>query len=322
MRRQVSTPPGLFRGSELRRLISAILFLGVVALFYNHFRQTRIVDRAKQAESTPAEAVEWHETVVPIPDSDGAEDSFEKDAFREEAEAVVDKKPYMAEEMASYWRLFRWARAESTADLEKRARRDVVFTHLFQDPEKFRGELIHLRLHVKQVLSQPDLGENSAGVDHVFEAHGVTDDSRTFPYIVIFPEKPPQLPVGHSIHEEATFVGFFHKLVTYEELTGTNRAAPVLIGRLTWMEDPVAKGLREQTGATTWIFFAVFAVVAALIGVQSWFTHRQKVILPERPVDEKALNDWLETGEINAPVDDKRPDWLTSGDSPEDEQKR
>ena len=321
MRRQLSNPPGLFRGSELRRLISAVLFLGVVGLFYNHFRRTQLADEAKQVESPASPEVEWHETVVPIPDSDGAQDPFEQDAFREEAEALVDKKPYMPEEMASYWRLFRWARAETTAELEKRARRDVFFTHIFQDPEKFRGELIRLRLHVKQVIPQPDLGENSAGVDHVFEARGVTDDSRTYPYIVVFPEKPPQLPVGSSVHEEATFVGFFHKLVVYEELTGTSRAAPVLIGRLTWMEDPLAKGRREQSDVTTWIFFAVFGVVAALIGVQSWFTHRQKVILPDRPVDQQALDRWLETGEIEAPVEEKRPDWLSAGDSTENEPK-
>lgn len=322
MRRPASSPPGLFRGNELRRLISAVLFLGVVGLFYNHFRRTQIADKAKEAETPAATAIEWHETVVPIPDSDGAQDSIEKDAFREEAEALVDKKPYMAEEMASYWRLFRWARAETTEELEKRARRDVVFTHLFQDPAKFRGELIHLRLHVKQVLPQPDLGENSAGVNQVFEAHGVTDDSRTFPYIVIFPEKPPQLPIGHSVHEEATFVGFFHKLVTYEELTGTSRAAPVLIGRITWMEDPVAKGLREQGDTTTWIFVGVFAVVALLIGAQSWYVHRQKVVFPDKPVDQKALDQWLESGEIPEPVGpgakaNGPPPWLTTDDSAE-----
>ena len=40
-------------------------------------------------------------------------------------QVIQDREVQTAEEMASYWRLFRWARAEPSAELEKRARRDL-----------------------------------------------------------------------------------------------------------------------------------------------------------------------------------------------------
>ena len=57
------------------------------------------------------------------------------------------------------------------------------------------------------------------------------------------------------------------------------------------------------------------------MGAQAWYTHRHKVVLPDKPVDEQALNQWLETGEINGPVDDKRPDWMTEDNGPEEKPK-
>jgi hypothetical protein len=314
-----SRPPGLFRGTELLRLLSAIMLLGLLATFYRHFRSTSLVEEAKsQNAALPVSPVTaWKETVLPISDSDGAEDSLEKDAFREEAQAIVDKKPYMAEEMASYWRLFRWARAESTDDLEKRARRDVYFTHLYQDPATFRGQLIHLRVHIRQILPQPDLGPNSANAKEVYQATVRTDESQSNPYMLVLTEKDPNLPVGADVHAEGTFVGFFHKLMTYEDREGTRRAAPVLIGRLRWMEDPIQKGLKEQESTTAWVFLGVFALIAIVLGSQWWYSRSQVVRAPESPVDEKAIDRWLETGEI--PADPaETPDWTDAGlDDPE-----
>ncbi len=317
----------LFRGYELTRLVAGILVLGIVGLFYFQARNPKmwtgiagddsgLRESEAGAPAVKAQTTEWKEQIVPIPESDGAADPAEKEAFAEEAQAIVDKKPLSAEEMASYWRLVRWARAESTADLEKRARRDLLFTHLAQDPAKYRGELVRLRLHVKRVLQHTDVPKNSADTKELYEAWGVTDDSQSNPYCVLFPEKPPQLKVGPVVFEEATFVGFFHKLMLYEDTEDNKRYTPLLIGRLTWIENPVDKAYAEQSNATWWIFAGVFALVTVVVGTQWWSARTQVVRVPEKPVDEKALNRWLETGEIPEPKPDGTPDWLDSDDPP------
>jgi len=328
----------LFRGYELTRLVAGILVLGIVGLFYFQARNPKMWTGVAQddtplleaeAEGTsrqvPAEAAPavkdgappvWQETVVPIPDSDGAADPAEQEAFREEAQAIVDKKALSAEEMASYWRLVRWARAESTPDLEKRARRDLLFTHLFQDPAKYRGELIRLRLHVKRVLQHTDVPKNSADTKELYEAWGVTDDSQSFPYCVVFTDKPPQLKMGPVVFEEATFVGFFHKQMLYQDPEEKSRVAPLLIGRLTWIENPVDKAYAEQASATWWIFAGVFGLVAIVVGTQWWAGRSQTVRMPDKPVDEQAMNRWLETGEIPEPKTVDRSDWIPPDDSP------
>src|SRR6218665_1222421 len=111
----------LFRGYELTRLVAGILVLGIVGLFYFQARNPKmwtgiagddsgLRESEAGAPAVKAQTTEWKEQIVPIPESDGAADPAEKEAFAEEAQAIVDKKTLSAEEMESYWRLLPWAR--------------------------------------------------------------------------------------------------------------------------------------------------------------------------------------------------------------------
>src|SRR5947199_4340524 len=52
--------------------------------------------------------------------------------------------------------------------------------------------------------------------------------STLFPYTTLFRS------LGQNIYEEATFVGYFLKLLPYEDHQGKTLATPLLIGRLIW----------------------------------------------------------------------------------------
>ena len=67
----------------------------------------------------------------------------------------------------------------------------------------------------------------------VYEAWGVTNESRTGLYCLLF-LRPAAAAYRSkpSIHEEATFVGYFLKQFAYEDAMGKKRWAPLLIGRL------------------------------------------------------------------------------------------
>ena len=95
--------------------------------------------------------------------------------------------------MPAYWRCLKWARAQSFAELERRAADGVVYTQLLEQPDKYRGKLLRLRLHIRRVLDW-EAPKNSAGVRRVYEAWGWTDESKSHPTS----PSSATLPAGHE----------------------------------------------------------------------------------------------------------------------------
>jgi hypothetical protein len=133
--------------------------------------------------------------------------------------------------MPAYWRLLGWAQAQSFKDLEQRSLRDVPLTKLHEQPEKYRGQPIRLRLNVKRILDF-DAPQNSVGVKKVYEAWGWTNDSKARPYVVVFSELPAGVKVGTDVDYEVLFAGYFLKWMQYETFKGQKQTAPLLLGRL------------------------------------------------------------------------------------------
>ena len=133
------------------------------------------------------------------------------------------------EEMPAYWRLMKWTRAETFAAMDHRAARDVPRLGLLEQPERYRGHLLRLRLHILRILDW-EAPKNSADVKRVYEAWGWTDQSNSL-YVCAFTELPAGMKTGESQHEEGVFVGYFLKDLGYQALK-RNHAAPLLVGRL------------------------------------------------------------------------------------------
>jgi len=260
----------------------------------------------KEPAAKPTDEFRW-ETVDSSPADEGPldEDAEERDGAKEQFQAVSDFEKVSAIDMPAYWRLMRWARTQTFAQMLKRAKRggvDVVFTHFAQEPERHRGELVQLKLHLKRVIKFDGVGENSAGLKHVFEAWGVTDnDSRSNPYVVVFSEKPPQLPLGADIDEEATFVGYFLKDMSYEAYN-VRRWAPLLVGRLRWRANEARTMLAEQRQDSR-LFWPVMGIglVALLVTIGGWawrLRHPRKRPQPApASLEHQAVEQWIEKAE-------------------------
>lgn len=182
----------------------------------------------KSAASKPAPKINgWTERL-----GDGPAQSApgELEEFRHQLQAVTDKAALVESEMPAYWRLMRWALAEPLAALEKRALNKVIFTQLYEDPDRYRGRLVRLRLHIIRILDY-EAPQNGAGVKNAYEIWAWTDDSLSYPYVVVVPEIPPWFKTGDKIREEAVFVGYFLKTMKYDAFNKV-RYAPLLIGRL------------------------------------------------------------------------------------------
>lgn len=263
MARRVVHPYGY--SIPITRAFSLLFALAVVGMLYERMRdpatwvwltgeERAAVDAAPHPVEHPAP--QPHEKIVAGPNDLDAEAVAEMDVL---LKAVRDKTELVGREMPAYWRLMEWSRSQSFAELEQRAQRDVPFQKVWHEPDKYRGKLVRMRMHVRRVMEW-DAPKNPLDLAKTYEVFAWTDDSLSFPYLVVIPELPPGLPVGVDVHGEIVFVGYFLKNMKYEAFDKT-RGIPVFIGRA----KSVARTMPANAGAQGIDLFLVLFLVGGLM---------------------------------------------------------
>jgi hypothetical protein len=293
---------------RLIAMIGALILIG--ATIYNQ-RQRAQAEKQAQGAGAQAAAVaekesppeEWQETIVPGLADD---DPLEQDAIKWLFEGVLDKHPVVDTDMPAYWKLMKWARALSFAEMEQRAKRDVTYSDLFSYPNDHRGELIRLRLHVRRVTAGK-APENSAGVEMMYDVWGATDESKSNFYACACAELPPEIPVTTDAFSEVVFVGYFLKVLGYKAGDEKERGAPMLIGRVKAVKSGRTLAQRRSEGLLAMVAIGVAIIAAALIIVALWRMTRKKgrsslpVTIPSRPAAD--VEAWLQNSLEEEPPD-------------------
>jgi hypothetical protein len=277
-------PPGeagFFRGSELPKLLVlvAILVIGC-GLFWNYWNYVE-----SQPEPEPA-IPEVPAKVVP--------------ETGPEFETVTDRTPVSFRDMAAYELLVKRARETSAADLARQSRRDVFFTDLWERPARYRGVAIHL---LGTALRIHTLESNLSPKGCRYEAWVTTHESQGHPYVCVFEDLPPGLPVGPAVSERVVFNGYFLKQMSYLAGRDIPRGAPVLIGRIGWTPGPKAAKRDYKYLWLALIVALLFVVSLArwLAGFRRWDSPRARSTaarLSRRPTDEidpADLARWVES---------------------------
>lgn len=312
-------PAYLPSGRERRRLVSMLMMLILLGVMINHTSKPQtwawlVENRAEGAgEEGGSSATARDENLNPVEElipHPTDEDAGEWELAQEQFRNIRDKVSMQFEEMPSYWRLFKWARAQSMADMESRAQKNPFFTQFWQQPEKMRGKLVTLRLQVRRILSH-EAPENSAGVKRVYEIWGVTDESRGHPYVVITDQLPANLKEGADVRGSAVFCGYFLKILGYDAFDA-RRGAPLLIGKVRGLQgraapikDPVAN--RSQFWQTVLIGGIV---VVLLVGARLFLRSRPAASAPQAGKTDDETVDWLAKGISTSPS-------APNGNSPE-----
>ncbi len=259
-------------------------------------------DAVVQASATVA-AEPVQETILPGPTD---LDAGQQDEAKKLLAAVTDRQKLVDVEMPAYWRLLGWAQAQSFANLDRRAQRDVALTKLHEQPDLYRGRPIRLRLNVKRILDW-EAPENSAGVKRVYEAWGWTNDSKARPYSVVFAELPPGIKPGTDVDQEVIFAGYFLKWMQYETYQGKKQTAPLLLGRLKPIALSVAPAAQSRWSIWDFLFMAGGVAIIAF-GLRSAFRRNEpprRRLAAEGDV-ESALEFFQSGGDQPAENDDGR----------------
>ena len=268
-------------------------------------RGTPGMNAARAHETALAEKAEkprWTETVIEGP---ADESPVEQEEMQRFFEVVTDKQKLGELDMPAYWRLIKWARRRSFAELEQRANRDVPFAKFFNETTKHRGELIRLRLHVQRIVAW-DAPENSAGVKTVYELWGGTDESRGNPYGVVCAELPPEIKVASETHAEVVFVGYFLKIHAYDAFK-VGRFAPILIGRVRTVASGAHVASARSAGLDAMLVVGGAVIVCLVIFVAVYRVTRQSRRAPLKPGPPALSNDNIESWLENIPNEGAEP---------------
>ena len=308
----------LFLRREWLRLVSMLCMLIVLYMMIQRARDERVWrwlanegnGALPDVASERVASLASRESLEPLFEGPTDLDEDEAEAANELYTAISDRASLSVEEMPAYWRIWRWVRAQSLAQLRQRARRDLSLSHFLELPDKYRGQIVRLRLHLRRSLSweiEPEVKAGGANV--VYEAWGWSDESPNF-FCIVFTQPPGDMAIGPTVADEVTFYGYFLKLISYRDQQDKLRMAPLLIGRV-----ERHAGLPPAPNEGPWaLWMLVAGGFILLMIIMRWTRTYAFPSLPQQPPDKKAgraaLNQWLSQQQrVDEEREDAPPSW-------------
>lgn len=196
---------------------------------------------------------------------------------------IEDKRPVPtwqenASEATAYDYVLSAAQRLPVESLARAARRDLTFAHFFEEPDKHRGEIVHVEGFLKRIRRfEPGRLTRKEGVHDLYE--GWLFQPRLYgavPMCLVFTELPAGLHVGESLDAPVTFDGFFFKRYRYEA-AGKWRDAPLLIGRRPVLTAAPATPVEEGVSNNTQLILVFLAVLVGTLFFAlglAWWYHR------------------------------------------------
>lgn len=191
-------------------------------------------------------------------------------------------------EVEAFWRVLVQAHYTSTKAFAKAARRDVTYVHLFNEPQHYRGEVVHLtgRLIRLRGFQAPDEAR-AAGVANLYEAWIMTDAYGENPICFTFTDLPAGLQVDNQrkYNDPVSCDGYFYKRFRYKAADSKKanefRDAPLLIGHsLTGQFRALQTATDEEESwghNLIWVFMGVVGgALGGVIVLTGWFRYHDR----------------------------------------------
>jgi hypothetical protein len=174
------------------------------------------------------------------------------------------------------------AHKASAQALAKIARRDLTFAHLFEEPQRYRGAVVHVdgRLRMLRGFSAPRFAAKQ-GVPTLYEGWVFEEGSLGNPYCIIVTEVPASIQLGDRIERRVSFDGYFFKRYRYKAQGDTWRDAPLLIGHHL-LDLPTGPAVAEASGLAdsflTGLLVVLGGTVAVVSGLAWWYLRGDKQV--------------------------------------------
>jgi hypothetical protein len=214
-------------------------------------------------------------------------------------ESVTDRTPMSLRDNAAYALLLERARGQTPDELARESRGDILLTHLWERPERYRGVPVHIDGAALRVLRYES---KLSKTGWLYEAWIDTPDSGRFPYVCVFEDPPMGFPIGANVSERVVFNGYFLKIMKYEA-ADVARGAPLLVGRIGWDPRHSADAQAPGSGSTLkWMlvllaamFFITLARWLATLGRAAGHRGQSlaRLASPNDRIDAATLEQWV-----------------------------
>jgi hypothetical protein len=171
-------------------------------------------------------------------------------------------------EAKAYYRTLITAHTTSAEAFANSARHDVRYVHLFEEPHKYRGEVIHVEGRLKRVRRFDTHGFVRNTYDMPYEYEGWLFDPVLYganPLCVVFTELPPGIAVKEEMDVRVSFDGYFFKRYRYKAADAW-RDAPLLIGHAPVVQDSLAASQNTDSGFSNLLVTCLLALLAGTFG--------------------------------------------------------
>ncbi|MBV9125387.1 MAG: hypothetical protein JO112_18685, partial [Planctomycetes bacterium] len=168
-----------------------------------------------------------------------------------------------------------------TEAFARSARKDLTYGHLYNDSQKYRGQVVHFRGQVYRIrkYDAPDYIW-SQGVHDLYE--GWIGDPELYganPMCIVFTDLPPGLAVAEKFDSppQVSFDGYFFKKFRYRAADKYEHDVPLLIGHGPVLIQESSQGRSLGRAFTRFFFWAFTAIIVGLIlvvgGLTWWYRH-------------------------------------------------
>lgn len=202
---------------------------------------------------------------------------------------ILDNHPVMSasenrEEYLAYNYFVMHARRFSPEVMAKHVRPELTFRRLFEEPHKYRGEIVRVEGRLKRLTW---IGSNkqleAEGINDLYEAWIFGEHYFSNPTCVIISELPSGVKPGEDIRElNAVADGYFFKRYKYRAVNDS-RLAPLVIARSLKIVTPTAGKQDPGQAAFGRLFLPV--VMSLLLGIvgfafilHRWFRHSDRKV--------------------------------------------
>ncbi len=211
------------------------------------------------------------------------------------------------EEYRLYCLTLNTARAASIEAFANSTLHGVTYAHLFEQPDKYRGEVVSYQGRLKRVRKFDAPDPLKAEISSIYEC-GIFDLNRygANPIIAIMTELPPNVPVAEELDIPVSARGYFFKLWRYKAGDAW-RDAPLIIGRTVQLapgaqwsttEDVNTSFTRDLVIGTIGLFGATIGLIAILgwwyrrgdKRVQNFVDARRRNAVSEPVIEERLHN--------------------------------
>jgi len=197
------------------------------------------------------------------------------------------------DEARAYVFLLAHAREVSPLALDKAARRNLTYVHVYEQPDKYRGEIIHISGRLKRLISfdAPRSLERD-GVKSLYEAWIFPEEMYSNPYCVVFTELPSTIKTGEDIKYQVECNAYVFKRYRYKakgdashsEIT---RLCPLLLARSISLQPIPAAPPGESeiwtSGFAPTLMILIVGLVVLIIGLNWWFRRGDQVVRSRLP---------------------------------------